>query len=563
MTVVAIAVVTVAAIVDNRERSQWMKTQRALTCQSPFSLTNSLLRSTLLDSILIPFTTLEMVNSWLPPSSLEPAMSRYSAYQIVTLALFVTCTNVVSLYSQSAIDIGNRRELFVDRWLIQSLHEAELRLHAPQSAGIALKFDQPWEGQLCGYVTVLKDSDRFRMYYRGRPLTGFGDLAKEGKEVTCYAESPDGITWMKPPLMLHPINGQPTNIILADVGHATHNFAPFLDTNPMASPRERYKAVGGSQQSGLQAFVSDDGIHFQPLQKEPIITQGAFDSQNNVFWSEHEQCYVCFLRTFKNGVRWITRTTSKDFREWTAPQDMTFGDAPNEHLYTNQTEPYFRAPHLYLGTAARFFPQKRTLSDAEVSELQLDGPNNYPGLKNDLSDGVLLSSRGGQFYQRTFLEALIRPGPDKRNWVARSNYPARGIVPINDHSMSLYVQRHYGQPSHYLERLVARTDGFSSLHAGNISGEMQTKPFIMDGIQLEMNLATSGIGFVAIEIQDESGKPLDGFRLEDCIPISADDIAYVVRWKNQSSLSKLRGKTLRLRFQLRDADIYSFLFKQL
>lgn len=489
-------------------------------------------------------------------------MSRNSIYQVVAFALLFAWTNSISLFAQSVNEIGHRRELFVDQWLIQNLHDAELRLHAPQSAGIALKFDQPWEGQLCGYVSVLKDVDRYRMYYRGRPLTAFGDLAKEAKEVTCYAESPDGITWMKPPLMLHPFNGQPTNIILADVDHATHNFAPFLDTNPKAIPQERFKAVGGSQQSGLLAFVSEDGIHFQQLQKEPIITQGAFDSQNNVFWSDHEQCYVCFLRTFKNGVRWITRTTSKNFRDWTPPQDMTFGDAPNEHLYTNQTEPYFRAPHIYLGTAARFFPQKRTLSDAEVSELQLDGPNNYPGLKNDLSDGVLLSSRGGQSYQRTFLEALIRPGPDKRNWVARSNYPARGIVPINTHQMSIYVQRHYGQTSHHLERLVARTDGLSSLHAGSTTGEMQTKPFTMDGTQLELNLATSGLGFVTVEIQDESGKPLDGFHLKDSIPASTDDIAYTVRWKNQSSLSDLRGKTLRLRFQLRDADIYSFQFKQ-
>lgn len=55
---------------------------------------------------------------------------------------------------------------------------------------------------------------------------------------------------------------------------------------------------------------------------------------------------LCFFRTWKGGVRWITRATSPDFRNWSEPVDMGFGDAPDEHLYTNQTRPYFRAPHI-------------------------------------------------------------------------------------------------------------------------------------------------------------------------------------------------------------------------
>jgi len=88
-------------------------------------------------------------------------------------------------------------------------------------------------------------------------------------------------------------------------------------------------------------------------------------------WSEHEQCYICYFRTFRNGVRWITRTTSTDFLNWTKATDMTFGDAPNEHLYTNQTLAYFRAPHIYIGTAARFWPKRRSLTDEQVAAIGL------------------------------------------------------------------------------------------------------------------------------------------------------------------------------------------------
>jgi hypothetical protein len=87
--------------------------------------------------------------------------------------------------------------LFVDHFLIEKLQGVSLQLQQPQPAGIALKFDQPWEGQVSGYVTVIHDGDLYRMYYRGRPLTGYGDTDPRAQEVTCYAESRDGITFSR------------------------------------------------------------------------------------------------------------------------------------------------------------------------------------------------------------------------------------------------------------------------------------------------------------------------------------------------------------------------------
>ena len=65
----------------------------------------------------------------------------------------------------SIIDLGQRRELFVDRFLIDRMDGAQLRLHHPQPAGVALRFDRPWEGIVTGYITVLQDGDRYLMYY--------------------------------------------------------------------------------------------------------------------------------------------------------------------------------------------------------------------------------------------------------------------------------------------------------------------------------------------------------------------------------------------------------------
>ena len=68
------------------------------------------------------------------------------------------------------LDIGSRLELFVDRFLIDSMDGVRLKLHEPRPAGVALALDRPWEGIVSAYGTVIKDGDGYKLYYRGRPL---------------------------------------------------------------------------------------------------------------------------------------------------------------------------------------------------------------------------------------------------------------------------------------------------------------------------------------------------------------------------------------------------------
>ena len=105
--------------------------------------------------------------------------------------------------NREPVRLGDRRELFVDHYLIDRLDGASLKLHEPQPAGTAIKYDRPWEGRGCAYITVLEDDGVYRMYYRGSP----GDAP----EVTCYAESADGIEWTKPDLGLFDVAGTQDN----------------------------------------------------------------------------------------------------------------------------------------------------------------------------------------------------------------------------------------------------------------------------------------------------------------------------------------------------------------
>ncbi|MBN2307801.1 MAG: hypothetical protein JXR94_02450, partial [Candidatus Hydrogenedentes bacterium] len=241
------------------------------------------------------------------------------------------------------LEIGSRLEPFLDAYLIESLDGAALTLHEPVPAERVLYFDRPWEGRFCGYVTVIKTERLYHLYYRGVPAAGNDGNANE---VTCYAVSVDGINWAKPDLGIYEIHGtRKNNVILADSAPFSHNFCPFYDNSPKASPDQQFKAVAGTGKSGLAGFVSPDGVHWSKLRDEPIITGGAFDSQNLVFWSDTEQCYVCYFRIFSDGFRSVSRCTSPDFVQWSPATEMSFGDTPREHLYTNQTRPYFRAPH--------------------------------------------------------------------------------------------------------------------------------------------------------------------------------------------------------------------------
>ncbi|MBI1318802.1 MAG: hypothetical protein GC168_07610 [Candidatus Hydrogenedens sp.] len=454
------------------------------------------------------------------------------------------------------IEIGSSREVFFDAALVETFDGTELRLGHPEEQGTVLRFDAPWEGRYCGYVTVFQDADRYRMYYRGLPQAG-----KDGSdsEVTCYAESADGLTWTKPDLgVVVRADAPANNIVLADHAPFSHNFAPFLDTNPDAPAEERYKALAGTAKTGLHAFVSPDGIHWTQ-QDGARITEGAFDSQNVSFWSESEQQYLCYFRTWSKGefagYRSVSRATSKDFRTWSKPEPMTFGNTPMEHLYTNQTEPYYRAPHVYVSLAARFMPGRRVLSAAQQAATGVEAQ--YSG---DCSDSVFMSSRGGTAYDRTFMEGFIKPGLDPNDWTSRTNYPARGIVPTGEHAMSFYVQRDYGQPTAHLVRYSLRPDGFVSVWAPYAGGEMLTKPLVFSGNSLHLNFATSAAGDVRVQIESAEGEPLPGYAFEDCTEIIGNNLDHAVEWNGSTDVSSLAGQAIRLHFQMKDAELYAIQF---
>ena len=473
---------------------------------------------------------------------------------------------LVTVLPGQVIELGGRLEPFFDRALIAESKGADLRLHEPRDEGVVMKFDRPWEGAFSAYCTILRDGDRLHLYYRGKKAGGPDGTG----EVTCHAESRDGLSWTKPAANLP---GAPagSNVILDEAG-VTHNFSPFIDARPGVPADERFKALGGvvtkSPDSGLFAFASADGLSWRRLQSAPVLTKGAFDSQNVAFWSEKEGCYVAYFRTFTggttnggwnpSGLRTVSRATSPDLLHWSEPKAMAFTPAQEHHFYTSQSQPYFRAPHLLISTAARWVPGRRPLTDDEAAALKVD-PAYYKSAK-DASDCVFMTSRDGVTLEQNFPQSLIRPGLDLSQWVSRTGYPVLNLVQTGPAEMSLYTNQDYAQPTSHIRRYSWRLDGIASMSAPYAGGEFTTKPLRFSGRALRLNLATSAAGSVRVEILDADAKPLPGRTLDESQDFAGNRLEHDFRWKKGADLSDLAGRVIRLRFVLKDADVYSLRF---
>ena len=492
-----------------------------------------------------------------------------------------------------AVTISDRRELFVESALIDRLvGGAELRLHHPVAREIVLEHDEPWEGTGSGYHSVFRDGELYRMYYKAWHIE-----VKDKKFITnrhplycCYAESDDGIEWRKPELGIHEFEGSKANNITivsgaygdlkADSGHP----AVFLDENPKATPEGKYKAIlRSSGIAGLLVFQSGDGIHWSPLSKEPLFQGvGAFDSQNLAFWDPSIAKYRAYWRAFGSGVttekewkpsgeRLIRTATSDDLENWTPHENLLYENSPVEHLYTNQVKPYHRAPHLLIGFPTRYIERgvsesMSALPDRKDRENRAEANERYGYA---ITEGLMMASRDGVNFKR-WNEAFLRPGEERPGtWHYGAQYLAWHVVetksnlPGAANELSFYATEGYwhGKGS-ALRRYSLRLDGFVSANAGWEGGELITKPIIFEGDQLSLNFASSAAGGLRVEIQDESGKPIEGFSEADCPPHFGDSVDRIVHWKKGSDLSALSGQKVRIRFHLKDADLYSYQFQK-
>ena len=489
----------------------------------------------------------------------------------------------VSAAAQEVFPLGADRELFCDDTMIASMTDCEIRVHQPVPQEVAITCDQPWEGNGCGCWTILYD-DQAKIYRAYAHAWAINNGAHEGHRLVIVTyESQDGIHWTRPNLGLHEWEGSnQNNIILYETAsHAEFtDLSPFIDTGPNATSEARYKAVGFTvDMKGLFAYQSPDGIHWTPMSTEPVYTDGAFDTQNITFWSEKEQKYILYYRVFSEGgykgTRMIARAVSDDYLHWTNEGPIVFpegeGPVPEAQYYTNGILPYYRAPNVYLGLPARYVDNgllraSEYLPEWDRRRERMTQESRYG---TAVTDSVYITSRDGMHFRRSN-EAFLSPGlKTKDNWVYGDNYLAWTVIETDSlrddcpRELSLYsTESYFTGTITLLRRYTLRIDGFGSVHAKNTIGEMVTRPFTFTGKELSLNLGTAAAGFVKMEFLDTSGNPIPGFTLEECDMFFGDTLDWRCSWNGSTDVSALAGKTVSLRFVMREADLYSMKFEE-
>lgn len=496
---------------------------------------------------------------------------------VVLISVQASAPGVVAA-SAPVLDIGSRRELMVDRHLIDRLEGVRLTLQRPRAREVVMRFDQPWEGNTSGYPTVMRDGDRFIMIYRGHRMIWEGDrLRMSHSPVVCYAESQDGIRWTKPNLRRFPLRGAMAkqvadpldNNIVWPGSPYSGTFVPFLDNRPGCPPAEKFKAVGGNRKVGLHLFTSPNAIDWKQS-AAAIFRQGALDSMNVMFFEPRTERYVLYFRTVVDGMRSVAMSTSPDLRAWSKPVPLEYPGSPRQQMYTNGIHPYHRAPHIRFGFPTRYVARQMTdqLRSLEPVAIRAELAGAYARVGSDLTDGLFMSSRDGIRFHR-WDEAFLRPGletaPNNSNWMYGDNYKNHGLIetrsatPGAPNELSMYYSEGYWREGETrLRRYTMRLDGFVSVRAPFAGGELVTKPVRFAGNQLRLNYSTSAAGSVRVEIQDFGGGVIPGFAMEDCIELIGDGVDQAVRWRQGTDVSRLAGQPVRLRFWIRDADLYAF-----
>jgi hypothetical protein len=461
--------------------------------------------------------------------------------------------------SDAVISLGLRKALLVDRHFISDSVGTRLRLHPPKKTGERLiESEHPWENATINWFSVLKDGDLYRMWYECYDVEGWPTADDTS---FCYAESHDGIHWIKPKLGLFSYHGSTqNNILFRQVGEATyrsrvHGSGVFID--PTAPAESRYKCVSQGQFQGLAALphfiagmTSADGFQWKRT-PQPICRVFA-DSQYSGFWDDRTKQYVIFGRTSGRGGRAIGRACATEFANF-APLGRVLqtdaADPPNTDLYNPACMHYPGETELYLMFPSLFRHEQDTLEirlaisrDAETwTWPDRETPLLGLGAANDFDSGSLYMGNGG----------CLRTGKEWSFYFSGSSLKHREVEleTLADPSRRRVISR-----------AVARPDRLVSISASDEGGRFTTPPIKVHGTQLRLNALTAADGGIRVAILDQQGKSQEHYELSNCERVRGDHEEGVVTWgQSRQSIARFE-QPVRLQFELRKADLFSFQF---
>jgi hypothetical protein len=482
---------------------------------------------------------------------------------VLVIVLFVALTPIAHRAQVGTYNAGSEKQLFIDELLIAAKSNITLTMNPPvKKLERNVVPEHPWENLGVGYLSILEVEGVYKMWYacssRSQGASREPGAPEEGPRARnlCYATSEDGIKWRKPKLGLIDFGGsKQNNIVIKNVFGTV-----FLD--PRKIDGNLYKFAGSQRPNrGLVIYTSPDGLRWSPFRKEPVLSKGHFDTQNQALWDDRLGHYVAYVRRWEGYnekrvplcCRQVGRSVSSDLANWPEPE-VVFGydgeDPVESDPYTPSVVKYPGTRNTYLMFPSAYFhyPNKRN-----------DGPL-------DIQLGV---SRDGISWRRIQREPYLRLGLDG-TFDDGALYMGVGLLMKEAEIFMYYIGRDIihgavdagsNVPGGVISRIVQRMDGFVSADASYAGGELTTVPIVFTGRALLLNLDTGAMGETRVEILDENDRAIPGFSINESDSIRGNYIAHTVTWNRQSDVSRLAGRTVKLRFLMRSTKLYSFQFR--
>jgi hypothetical protein len=380
-----------------------------------------------------------------------------------------------------------------------------------------------------------------------------------------------------------------------------HGVMVFLDQNAPKEQRLRMvvePVLSKNEKRSVHVFSSADGIHWKLTHRNILTSQHGphhhLDSQNVVFWDERVEKYVSYIRRNVHPISLIGRTVARseadDLSSFPEVKDspVVMGcdhldphhfdyDKKNEvsvlDFYTNATIKYPWAEDAYYMFPSAYYHYTKSLAEFKEQKPINAGP----------VDIRFAASRDGINWQRYDRLPFVRLGM-KGTFDSKSNYMCSGLVSAsNEREMYMYyvgsdILHGWGYKKNIplftnaglapedetcvVSRLILRRDGFISARAAYSGGMFITPLLKFSGSELVLNVDTSAAGELQVEILDRLKKPIEDYKLQDCELIhTTNEINRTVTWNGKSDVSRLAGDPIRLRFVMRDVDLYAFQFK--
>ena len=401
--------------------------------------------------------------------------------------------------------------------------------------------DYPWEGSgphMGGSVLFDPEAGLFRMWYSVFDRDAYENKGPFSYNV-CYAESTDGIHWAKPMLGVFDYKGNTQNNCIRLGTDKTQNIDVCLNPQPRRYSG-KFLAIH-NQKGGVFVSSSDDGKSFRRLWPDRPAIEYHSDTHNNFVFDEVRKDWLLFCRPRAyagDHKRRVSVTLTRDLSRW--PRERTI-------LVPTETE----APEFYGMAVFR-------RGDLFFGLLQV-----YARATGRLHCELAWSGDGFWWNQIPSHPAFAEPGPPGA-WDAGMVLLAESPVEVRNELWFYYggfQKDHNAQDNPCaIGLLKTERDRLVGLRpSGKNPGYVLTRPFDPHGKRLLVNAWISGE--LRAELRIGNNKTVEGWTLTDCDPVQESGFARELTWHGRS-LGDCGLNETQIRFELRDAEVFTFAFEK-